>query len=72
MSITLDIRPEIEAELNATAWAQGLSAEQYARPVPEQALASVPIQADWKRDARPIWEVISVNMADVSVSQYRG
>lgn len=39
MTITLDIRPEIEAELNATARAHGLSAEQYARQVLEQAIA---------------------------------
>jgi plasmid stability protein len=40
MTITLNIGPEIEAALAATADAQGLSAEQYARQVLEQALAS--------------------------------
>jgi hypothetical protein len=33
MTITLDIKPEIEAELAATARVRGLSAEQYARQV---------------------------------------
>jgi hypothetical protein len=41
MTITVDIRPEIEAELAAIARARGLSAVQYARQVLlEQALAS--------------------------------
>ena len=40
MTITLDIGPEIEAELAAAARVRGLSAEQYARQVLEQALAS--------------------------------
>ena len=65
MTITLDIRPEIEAELNATARAQGLSAAQYAGRVLEQALAATPMPADKKSDTRPIWDVISANMASV-------
>lgn len=40
ITITLDIWPEIEAELTATERVRGLSAEQYARQVLEQALAS--------------------------------
>jgi len=56
MTITLDIGPDIEAELAATARARGLSAEQYAREVLEQALASAtarrPLLADRIRE---IW-----------------
>ncbi len=40
MTIILDIGPDVEAKLTAMAQAKGLSAEQYAMQVMEQALAS--------------------------------
>ncbi len=55
MTITLDIRPEIEAELAATAHARGLSAEQYARQVLEQALASATARKPLAARIREIW-----------------
>jgi hypothetical protein len=55
MTITLDIRPEIEAELAAAAHVQGLSAEQYARQVLEQALASAAAKKPLAVRIREIW-----------------
>jgi hypothetical protein len=55
MTITLDIRPEIEAELEATARAHGLSAEQYARQLLEKALASAGTKKPLSARIRQIW-----------------
>jgi hypothetical protein len=55
MTITLDIRPEIEAELAATARLRGLSAEQNARQVLEQALASAAARKPLAVRIREIW-----------------
>lgn len=55
MTITLDIGPEIEAGLAATARAHGLSAEQYARQVLEQALASAADRRPLAARIREIW-----------------
>lgn len=55
MTITLDITPETEAELNATAQAQGLSTEQYTRQVLEQALASAVTRKPLSARIREIW-----------------
>jgi hypothetical protein len=55
MTITLDIRPEIEAELEATARAHGLSAEQYARQLIENALASAGTKKPLSARIRQIW-----------------
>jgi plasmid stability protein len=55
MTIVLDIGPEIEAELAATASSRGLSAEQYARQVLEQALASAGPRKPLAARIREIW-----------------
>lgn len=55
MTITLDIRPEIEAELEATGRAHGLSAEQYARQLLEKALASAGTKKPLSARIRQIW-----------------
>jgi hypothetical protein len=55
MTITLDIRPEIEAELEATARAHGLSAEQYARQLIENALSSAGTKKPLSARIRQIW-----------------
>jgi hypothetical protein len=55
MTITLDIRPEIEAELAATARVRGMSAEQYARQVLEQALVSAAARKPLAVRIREIW-----------------
>jgi hypothetical protein len=55
MTITLDIRPEIEADLAAAARVRGLSAEQYARQVLEQALASATARKPLAGRIREIW-----------------
>jgi hypothetical protein len=55
VTITLDIGPEIEAELAATARVRGLSAEQYARQVLEQALASATARRPLADRIREIW-----------------
>ena len=55
MTITLYIRPEVEAELAATARMRGLSAEQYARQVLEQALASATARRPLAVRIREIW-----------------
>jgi hypothetical protein len=55
MTITLDIKPEMEAELAATARVRGLSAEQYARQVLEQALASATAGRPLAVRIREIW-----------------
>ena len=55
LTITVDIRPEIEAELAATARVRGLSAEQYARQVLEQALASATARKSLAVRIREIW-----------------
>ena len=55
MTITLDIGPEIEAELAANARARGLSAEQYARQVLEQALTSAASRKPLADRIRQIW-----------------
>jgi len=55
MTITLDIRPEIEAELAAAARMHGLSAEQYARQVLERALASAAAKKPLAFRIREIW-----------------
>ena len=55
MTITLDIGPEIEAELAAVARTQGLSAEQYARQVLEQALVSAGARKPLSARIREIW-----------------
>jgi len=55
MTITLDIGPEIEAELAALARAQGVSAEQYARQVLEKALVSAGTRKPLAAKIREIW-----------------
>ena len=55
MTITLDIGPEIEAELAAMARAQGVSAEQYARQVLEKALVSAGSHKPLSARIREIW-----------------
>ena len=55
LTITLDIRPEIEAELAATARGRGLSAEEYARQILEQALASATARKPLALRIREIW-----------------
>ncbi len=55
MTITLDIRPEVEAELAVEARMRGLSAEQYARQVLEQALASATARKPLAVRIREIW-----------------
>jgi hypothetical protein len=55
MTITVDIRPEVEAELAATARLRGLSAEQYARQVLEQALVSATARKPLAARIREIW-----------------
>ena len=55
MTITLDINPEIEAELAATARVRGLSAEQYTRQVLEQALRSAAARRPLAVRIREIW-----------------
>jgi hypothetical protein len=58
MTMTLDIGPEIEAELAATARVRGLSAEQYARQVLEEALASATARKPLAVGIREIWAYI--------------
>jgi hypothetical protein len=55
MTITLEIGPEIEAELAVMARAQGLSAEQYARQVLEKALVSAGARKPLSERIREIW-----------------
>jgi len=55
MTITLDIRPEVEAELAAGARMRGLSAEQYARQVLEQALATATAKKPLAARIRDMW-----------------
>jgi plasmid stability protein len=55
MTITLDVRPEIEADLTATARAHGLSTEQYAQQVLEKALASETARKPLSARIRRIW-----------------
>ncbi len=55
MTITLDIGPEIEAELAALARAQGLSAEQCAKQVLESALVSAGVRKPLSARIREIW-----------------
>lgn len=55
MTITLDIRPEIEVELEAAARAHGLTAEQYARQLLKKALASAGTKKPLSARIRQIW-----------------
>ena len=59
MTITFDIRPEIEAELAANAREQGLSAEQYTRQVIEQAIELA------VHPRKPVSEIIGEIWADL-------
>lgn len=74
MTITLEIRPEIEAELNATAQARGLSPEQYARQVLEQALTPAVARKPLSARIRDIWtdmpDEVRARLPDDGASQH--
>ena len=55
MAITIEIGPEIEAELTAIARAQGISAEQYATQVLEKAIVSAGSRKPLSARIREIW-----------------
>jgi|ERR1700721_2672969 hypothetical protein len=70
MTLTIELPDERQAVLVAKAWAQGVSAEQYARQLLEHALevSGTPAAAgpeDQGSDSRPIWEAMLDNLKSI-------
>ena len=64
MTLVLEVPDKKEAALKARAEAQGISAEQYAQHVLDRDLEET--TSSEPRDERPVWEVITEIMKDVS------
>lgn len=75
MTLIIELPDERQAVLAAKARAEGVSAEQYARQLLEEALdATGPEGAatteEHRSDARPIWEVMLDNLKDVPPEEF--
>ena len=71
MTITLRLKPQEEARLNAAALARGVSADALVREAVDKILADLPeLPQSAATQRKPIWEAIEENMSDVPPEEF--
>jgi hypothetical protein len=71
MTITLPLQPQEEARLLAAAQAKGVSTDDLLREALDRILADSPGLPDApKTEARPIWEIMLDNIADIPPEEF--